>query len=78
MVKMLEPLTKYTVTPDRGKEFTYHQKLSDQLNIEVYFPDPHAPWQRGTNENTNELLRVISLFYLINNTYFVFIGNLYL
>ncbi|RGQ16105.1 IS30 family transposase, partial [Streptococcus salivarius] len=32
MVKLLEPLTKYTVTPDRGKEFTYHQKLSDQLN----------------------------------------------
>ena len=57
MVKLLEPLTKYTVTPDRGKEFTYHQKLSDQLNIEVYFPDPHAPWQRGTNENTNGLFR---------------------
>ena len=57
MVKLLEPLTEYTVTPDRGKEFTYHQKLSDQLNIEVYFPDPHAPWQRGTNENTNGLLR---------------------
>ena len=78
MVKMLDPLTKYTVTPDRGKEFTYHQKLSDQLNIEVYFPDPHAPWQRGTNENTNGLLRVISLFYISHNTYFVFIGNLYL
>ena len=57
MVKMLEPLTKHTVTPDRGKEFTYHQKLSDQLNIEVYFPDPHALCQRGTNENTNGLLR---------------------
>ena len=57
MVKMLEPLTKHTVTPDRGKEFTYHQKLCDQLKIEVYFPDPHAPWQRGTNENTNGLLR---------------------
>ena len=57
MVKMLEPLTKHTVTSDRGKEFTYHQKLCDQLKIEVYFPDPHAPWQRGTNENTNGLLR---------------------
>lgn len=33
MVKMLEPLTKHTVTPDRGKEFTYHQKLCDQLKI---------------------------------------------
>lgn len=57
MVKMLEPLTKHTVTPDRGKKFTYHQKLSDQLKIEVYFPDPYAPWQRGTNENTNGLPR---------------------
>ena len=34
---MLEPLQKETVTPDRGKELTYHQKLSDQLKIEVYF-----------------------------------------
>ena len=57
MVKMLEPLPKETVTPDIGKELTYHQKLSDQLKIEVDFPDPHAPWQRGTNENTNGLLR---------------------
>jgi len=38
IVKMLERLTKDTVTPDRRKEFTYHQKLSDQLKIEVYFP----------------------------------------
>ena len=56
MVKMLELLSKLTVTPDRGKEFTYHQKLSDQLKIEVYFPDPHTLWQRGSNENTNRLV----------------------
>ena len=80
MVKMLEPLTKYTVTPDRGKEFTYHQKLSVQLNIEVYFPDPHAPWQRETNENTNGLLReyhfstyhIITILYLLK----IYIYNL--
>ena len=57
MVQMLEPLPKETVTPDRGKEFTKHQDLTDKLKVEVYFPDPHAPWQRGTNENTNGLLR---------------------
>ena len=58
MVKLLEPLTKYAVTPDRGKEFTYHQKLSDRLeHWKSIFPDPHAPWQRGINENTNGLLR---------------------
>ena len=43
MVQMLEPLPKETVTPDRGKEFTNHQDLTDQLKVEVYFPDPHAP-----------------------------------
>ena len=57
MVQMLEPLPKETVTPDRGKEFTNHQDLTDKLKVEVYFPDPHAPWHRGTNENTNGLLR---------------------
>ncbi|WP_067088916.1 IS30 family transposase [Streptococcus marmotae] len=50
MVKILEPLLKETVTPDRGKEFSKHQELTDKLQVEVYFPDPHAPWQRGTNE----------------------------
>ena len=58
MVKMLEPLTKHTVTPDRGKEFTYHQKLCDQLKIEVYFPDPHASMAtRVPMRITNGLLR---------------------
>ena len=57
MVKMLEPLTKHTLIPDRGKEFTYQQKLNNQLKIEVYFPSPQAPWQRGANKNTNGLLR---------------------
>ena len=57
MVKMLVPLPEETVTPDRGKEFTKYQDLTDKLKVEVYFSDPHAPWQRGTNENTNGLLR---------------------
>ena len=57
MVTLLAPLPKETITPDRGKEFSKHTELTDKLRVEDYFPDPHAPWQRGTNENTNGLLR---------------------
>ena len=46
-----------TVTPDRGKEFSANKRITDEFNVEFYFPDPHAPWQRGTNENTNGLVR---------------------
>lgn len=44
-------------TVDHGKEFSKHRELSVKLNCKVYFADPHAPWQRGTNENFNGLLR---------------------
>lgn len=61
LVKMLNPYvgTKLlSITCDRGKEFGNHPKVSEQLNgIQFYFADPHSPWQRGTNENTNGLLR---------------------
>ena len=47
-----------SITPDRGKEFSRHSAVTKALNgLQFYFPDPHAPWQRGTNENTNGLLR---------------------
>ncbi len=47
-----------SVTPDRGKEFAKHNAVTMALDgLPFYFPDPHAPWQRGTNENTNGLLR---------------------
>jgi IS30 family transposase len=50
------PMRK-TLTYDRGKEMSDHEKLSRALSIKVYFADPYSPWQRGTNENTNGLLR---------------------
>ena len=50
-----EPLK--SITPDRGKEFSKHFEVSAVLGVEFYFPFPHHPWQRGTNENTNGLLR---------------------
>jgi Transposase and inactivated derivatives, IS30 family len=50
------PLRK-TLTYDRGKEMADHERLAHRLSIHVFFADPHSPWQRGTNENTNGLLR---------------------
>ena len=46
-----------TLTYDRGKEMAAHERLARRVAIRVFFADPHAPWQRGTNENTNGLLR---------------------
>jgi len=46
-----------TLTLDNGKEFSLHQAISANLEIAVFFADPYASWQRGTNENTNGLIR---------------------
>lgn len=56
LIGIAQPMRK-TLTYDRGKEMTHHQQLTANTGMAVYFCDPHSPWQRGTNENTNGLIR---------------------
>ena len=58
MIELLKDEPLLSITPDRGKEFSKHPEISQQLSlVEFNFPLSHHPWQRGTNENTNGLLR---------------------
>lgn len=57
LIKLLRGQKLCTVTSDRGREFQLHANVTKELGVEFYFAPAHQPWQRGTNENTNGLLR---------------------
>ncbi|MFC7519542.1 IS30 family transposase [Xanthomonas populi] len=56
-MKKLPASRRTSLTCDRGTELTCYAELIQGLNIDVWFADPHAPWQRASNQNTNGLLR---------------------
>jgi len=57
IISLLEDLPVHTITCDNGKEFTDHEGIAKALRTKVYFAHPYASWERGTNENTNGLIR---------------------
>ena len=57
MIKMMQNLPVKSISLDNGSEFSEFRKIEKELDTVIYFAEPHKPWQRGTNENTNDILR---------------------
>jgi len=57
MIELLKGYPVHTITCDNGMEFAAHEEIAQALAAEIYFAHPYASWERGTNENTNGLIR---------------------
>jgi IS30 family transposase len=69
--KSLADVTVESITLDNGSEFADFLQIEKNLNTTVYFCDPHSPWQRGSNENINDLLR----FFFPKSTDFLTVSD---
>ncbi len=56
-IRKLPVALRRSLTWDRGSELTQHDRFTVATDVQVFFCDPYCPWQRGSNENTNGLLR---------------------
>jgi transposase, IS30 family len=56
-LRTVAPCMRKTLTYDRGTEMALHERLAAALGMQIYFCDAYCPWQRGTNENMNGLIR---------------------
>ncbi len=54
---LLPPTARLSLTLDNGKEFAWHEKVAQKTGMDVFFARPYHSWERGTNENTNGLVR---------------------
>ncbi len=72
-IEILTPFKEWikTITADNGKEFAYHETISEELNLDFYFARPYHSWERGSNENTNGLIRQ----YFVKGSSFEHITN---
>ena len=57
VIDLLKGYPVHTITFDNGKEFTEHEEIAQALEADIYFAHPYSSWERGTNENTNKLIR---------------------
>lgn len=59
VIEVLGPMKElvHTITSDNGRKFAHHKRIAKELAAEMYFAHPYASWERGTNENTNGLIR---------------------